>query len=268
MARKPSFLERLLRRQLPSSTENRPIKRLSLSKFPTAIYAVGDVHGCYDLYRALETIIVKDGAGQAGPKLIVLLGDIVDRGPQSSARIDYLLAPAPPGFQRVILMGNHEDMMLQFLNAPSYNRSWLEFGGRETLLSYGMEPDADVGFTLPDMRLKQMFETCIPQSHRTLLEQLPVCLSVGKYLFSHAGYDAAKTIAGQGKNDLIWGDPALLDTHPGAMFAVHGHVSVDEVLITDARMNVDTGAYASGKLSAVKITPDGDYQIFTSCTEN
>ena len=268
MVGKLSLLARVFGRPQRSNEDESTIRRLSLTTFPAAIYAVGDVHGCLELYLALETKIIADGAGTPGQKLIVLLGDIVDRGAQSAEMIEHLLQPTPAGFQRLTLMGNHEEMMLLFLNAPSRNLSWLGFGGRETLLSYGMLPDAGLGFALSETRLKQMSDVCIPQSHRTFLEQLPVSLSVGEYLFSHAGYDGTKPVADQKKEDLLWGDPTLLDAQARLIHAVHGHIPVDKVLFTEARTDVDTGAYTSGKLSAVKITPGGALTIITSSGDN
>src|SRR6516225_7381761 len=100
-----------------------------------AIYAIGDVHGCYDVLMEAERRIVADGQSFAGRKLIVLLGDYVDRGSRSRDVLEHLCTPPPAGFARVTLCGNHDDMFLRFLEEPASNLAWLSQGGRETLFS-------------------------------------------------------------------------------------------------------------------------------------
>lgn len=232
-----------------------PALRLSLPEMPAALYAVGDIHGCCALYQQLEKDILADGAQFSGSKLIVVLGDIVDRGPDSAGVIDHLLAPLPDGWQRLVLRGNHEAMMLKFLAAPHKNKRWLEFGGRETLQSYGLTSDSDHGFNLPEARLFQKFEAAIPSAHIDFLSDLALCLEVGPFVFSHAGIDPAKPMPEQSPNDLMWGDPARIDSADTELMVVHGHTPVVKALISPRRVCVDTGAYASGILTAVRLLP-------------
>ena len=124
-----------------ASAECVEIPVLDLSEGP--VYAVGDAHGCLSLYRQLEAQILRDAAALPGTPTVVLLGDIVDKGPDTAALLDFLLRPAPPPLRRLCLRGNHESMMLAYLEKPAKNAQWLGFGGVETLLSYGLALDAD-----------------------------------------------------------------------------------------------------------------------------
>lgn len=241
---------------------------LSLARMPARIYAVGDIHGCLPLFLTLEALIAQDAADVEGTKLIVLLGDMVDRGPKSAALIDHLMAPPPSGFNRLALLGNHEDMMLNFLQDPIRQRRWLTFGGRETLMSYGMQPDPRHEFALPAPRINQMIQAHIPTAHIEWLKNLPASFQVGPYLLAHAGYDPSKMIEEQQKDDLIWGNPGRLDAVRSPFVAVHGHVPVELAHVGENRINVDTGAYYSGLLSAVCLTPDEPPRLLTTPHRN
>jgi serine/threonine protein phosphatase 1 len=255
---------RLLRR-LISPTEARPqasqgsARILSLHDMPAAIYAIGDVHGCSDLYRRLEAAIVADSAAltASGPRLIVVLGDLIDRGPDSAGMIDLMLAPPPDGFTRLVLRGNHEDMMAKFLAEPARSSKWLDFGGTETLISYGLHPDPEKGFPSSTTRLSAMLEHAIPSSHRRFLADLPLALNVCGTLFCHAGIDPTRSLQDQLPEDLLWGDPARIDAMPRTdiSMVVHGHVITASAHVTPGRINVDTGAYLTGILSAVRLAP-------------
>jgi serine/threonine protein phosphatase 1 len=260
-----ALLTRLFRRRSPpedqqdAATPDAGHRILSLPTMPTAVYAVGDLHGCRQLYRALEAQIVADSAaaGLSGPKLIVSLGDVVDRGPDSAGLIGDLLGPAPQGFRRMVLRGNHEDKMADFLEDPDGHREWLMFGGDATLRSYGLRPeDDDRGFDLPAQRLTAMFRTAIPEDHRAFLRSLPLALKLDRYLLCHAGIDPARPIDQQDPDQLMWGDPSLVDATTGLPTIVHGHVIVEEPLVTPARINIDTGSYVTGRITAVCLTPD------------
>ncbi|MEJ2020304.1 MAG: metallophosphoesterase, partial [Maritimibacter sp.] len=228
----------------------------TLAEMPAAIYAVGDVHGMRALYQELEARIVEDAAtaGINGPKLIVLLGDLIDRGPDSAGLIDDLIAPAPTGFQCLVLRGNHDDKMRDFIANPGQHREWLGYGGDATLASYGLKPDPIHGFNLSPRKLENMVRSAIPETHARFLENLPYGLRVGDYFFCHAGINPETPITAQNPDALLWGDPERIDKAAGSLpVIVHGHIAIDDILITSRRINVDTGAYASGKLSAVRL---------------
>lgn len=225
---------------------------LSLNDLPAAVYAVGDVHGCLDLYKDLERRIVEDGTAFAGRKLIVLLGDVIDRGPNSAGLLDHILSQSPEGFQRLILRGNHEEMFLSFLKDPARHRSWLDFGGRETLASYGLDCGTNLHSTaFADLRHK--LSSYIPDGHIEFLNGLPYGLLAGEYFFCHAGADPSRPINQQRPEDLLWGveDPLLMSKFSQTI--VHGHIPQDQPLVLENRINVDTGAYATGRLTAVRL---------------
>ncbi len=225
----------------------------SLQQMPAALYAVGDIHGCYDLYRQLENQIIADGQHYEGQKLIVILGDMVDRGPQSASLIDHLIAPAPAGFQRLVLRGNHEQLFLDFVKDPRKHRKWLDFGGTDTLLSYNIRPDEKLSFDLPPAQLSKKLHSSIPQTHLDFLAKSPFGLRVGEYFLCHAGIDPQRGLTAQFPEDLLWGDPSRVDGYADLPTIVHGHVALDAPLITKPRINLDTGAYATGCLTAVRL---------------
>ena len=233
-----------------------PLRILRLAKMPTAIYAVGDIHGQLDLYQDLEAKIVADGAAFAGPKLVICLGDVIDRGGQTAQLLDELQKPMPAGFQRVVLRGNHEVMMLKFLEDNAANTNWLDFGGSETLASYGLSPDGESGFAGDGSNLGYKLEMAVPQAHRDFLGNLPYGLEVGDLRFAHAGYELDKPANEQDIERLTWGPPAASDAHSGPETLVHGHLVVPEVEIRQTRINLDLGAYKTGRLAAMRFRPD------------
>lgn len=219
-----------------------------------ALYAVGDVHGCARLYRKLEKLILDDAAEIGKSPCIVLLGDVIDRGPESADMIDHLLSAPPVGVERHCLRGNHEEMMLRFLGKPNGKSSWLDFGGYETLMSYGMRPPGDDGFNLPERQLRLMIEAFIPPAHRDFLQRLPYGFVFGDYALVHAALAPGASPDRQPENILLWGAPEESDG--AALTVVHGHTIVENVVFTSQRIAVDTGAYATGRLSAVRLLPD------------
>ncbi len=219
-----------------------------------AVYAIGDVHGCASLYRRLEERIVADARSIGRRACLVLLGDIVDRGPETADMIDHLLAPPPRGVERLCLRGNHEDMMLRFLDKPRGTSSWLDFGGYETLMSYGMRPPGNDGFNLPERQLRLMLDTCIPPAHREFLEALPYGIVFGHHALVHAALDHEGPLDAQREEVLLWGGPS--DDPASDLTVVHGHTIVEKVVFTKHRIAVDTGAYVTGRLSAVRLLTD------------
>lgn len=249
------------RRRLAASTS--AAARVHLSELPAQTYAIGDVHGCFDLFRALEDAILAEAhRDQADSQvLIVVLGDVIDRGPASAQMLDHLIAPTMPSLRRVVLRGNHEDMMSRFLDAPRANAAWLDHGGRETLLSYGaLERNLNGALRTQHQQGKDV----VPAEHLSFLRDLPLCLTAGPYVFSHAGYDPAKPLNRQTADDFIWADPARLDGAATSHIAVHGHVAQSEVVQLPTRISVDTGAYATGRLSAVKLGKSGPQRVLVA----
>lgn len=244
-----------------------PANILALNLWPTAAYAVGDVHGCFDLYRDLEARIAADVAALGGVGLLVLLGDVIDRGPMSAALIDHLIAPAPPALMRMVLRGNHEEMFARFLRAPAPGAGWLHHGGLETLASYGIDTASFADGSLSSRRMRLVLDTTIPPEHRAFLDALPDALILDPLIFVHAGVDPAQLPQDQTGAALRWGmveTVAAVDAGTFPLTVVHGHTPQPDgrALVTPARVNLDTGAYASGKLSAARFMPDGSVTVF------
>lgn len=225
--------------------------RVDLGAMPSALYAIGDVHGCLDQLVRLEMCIAEDAAGIRGDKLILMLGDYVDRGPSSAAVLDHLLRPPPEGFRRLCLAGNHEVMMLAHVEKPSLPSDWLVNGGDETLTSYGILPDR---YASASRRLRgQMLTSHIPSAHLDMLA-LPVIITMPGYVFAHAGIRPGVPLEDQEEEDLLWmrHDPAA-DRSGEGLTLVHGHTVVPEPLVLPERIAIDTGCFATGVLTALRL---------------
>lgn len=238
-------------------------QRLTATDLPAVIYAIGDVHGHLNLLKALERQIFDDGALVGGEKWIVMLGDYIDRGPQSAQVIDHLLEPLDKNWQRICLCGNHEHAMALSLRDKGDFKIWLDFGGIETLMSYGItfQQINDLQKSWPD--LKQVLDTHIPMAHRKFLASLASMLRVPGYVFVHAGLRPGISLDHQSDNDLLW----IRNSFIGSEFdfgstVVHGHTAIEEPYISPRRINIDTGAYATGCLTAIRIMSNQPHKIF------
>jgi serine/threonine protein phosphatase 1 len=220
-------------------------------------YAVGDIHGRADLLAqmmaALEARAARD-AGPAGPPVVIFLGDYVDRGPASAGVIDLLLSGRPTGFERRYLKGNHEETMLAFMDDPMSNRAWMMQGGVETLLSYGVTPPNPVGANEAEwLDSGEALRVAVPQAHLDFLNGLERFVAFGDYAFVHAGIDPARTLEDQTDEDLYWArDRFIASKRRFSHRVVHGHTPVDRPYSDERRIAVDTGAYASGILTAAR----------------
>ncbi|KKB75927.1 hypothetical protein VW35_19470 [Devosia soli] len=237
--------------------------RVTLETQPDVIYAIGDIHGCLDKLKRLEALISADAAGIAGEKLIITLGDYVDRGPNSAQTLNWLAKAPPDGFKRLCLRGNHEALFLQAIENPRTARNWLQWGGKETLLSYGID-----SATFQRMGAKsqlQVMQGMVPEEHVTFLKSCPIMVGVGEFLFVHAGIRPGLSLAQQRDEDLIWiRDPFLIKDHGLGIRVVHGHTPAAEPQITSFRIGIDTAAYDGGPLTALKITRTGDLGLLSS----
>lgn len=253
-----NFLNRLLRggqaREPDEPSSNR--RRLSFDAEPAAIYAIGDVHGRLDLLLELQARILEDGAKVAGDKWIVTLGDHIDRGPESAAVLDRLMEPPPEGWRSFSLLGNHELEMQKFVARPRASSGWLEFGGVETLISYGMPSMQVFDENLKRDRWRQLVDTWIPPEHLAWLDDLPVLIETPGYLFVHAGIVPGLPLAQQHDLDLVgFRDDFTEDFGELGKVVVHGHQVRRTPLVTASRIGIDTGAYATGILTAVRLMP-------------
>jgi serine/threonine protein phosphatase 1 len=227
---------------------------LVFERWPQVIYAIGDVHGRLDLLRGLERKIADDAAIFDGDKWIILLGDYVDRGPHSAQVLDYLSTSPPVGFRRICIAGNHELMMLEFLQRGGNMAVWLRNGGLETLLSYGLPQRELTGLTAPSSRFWHLLESYLPPEHVTFLEELPVGVELPDCVFVHAGIRIGKPLAEQTAADVTLAPASFYDSaRPHEKLIVHGHRIVAEAGRFGNRVDVDTGAYATGRLSAARL---------------
>lgn len=239
----------VLKRLLGRPARTRPAYALGPGK---RVYAVGDIHGRLDLLDAL--LIKIEAERKSAPELehhLVLLGDYVDRGPESSGVVNRVMELAATQTNVTLLKGNHEDMMLRAVDGDEAQlKLWVRNGGRETLLSYGM--DLDVYNNADFERLGAMLADYLPAKHLAFMRALAIAHAVDDYLFVHAGIKPGVPLDQQSDVDRLWIRDRFLDSDSdhGAMI-VHGHCITDDVVIRPNRIGVDTGAYASDRLSAI-----------------
>ena len=211
------------------------------------LYAVGDVHGCIDPLKSLFDQIREDLVEwPVTGYRIITLGDLVDRGPNSKAVLEYLIE-ARTYHPMVCLRGNHDQRMLEFLDVPEeVGEAFLVYGGREFLQSYGIE-----GMDEKDVRqLSHEFRAIVPSAHVKFLDSLSLFHEEGDYAFVHAGIKPGIPMAMQSPDHLLWIRNEFL-IHHGSFGAVvvHGHTPGDFVDIRPNRINLDTYCFDSGILS-------------------
>lgn len=221
------------------------------------IYAIGDIHGHADKLAAAHDLVEDDRAreGTSGARL-VHIGDLVDRGPDSAAVIETLIALAARDPRVVTLLGNHDELFLTFLTRPLDEMAmrggkpfWLNanMGGTDTLASYGIRGRRPARLHL-DARTK------VPASHREFLAALPRSFASDGCFFAHAGIRPGVPLEAQDPQDLIWiREDFLWSTADHGPLIVHGHTPVDRVEHWGNRLNIDTGAAYGRALSAVAI---------------
>jgi serine/threonine protein phosphatase 1 len=227
-------------------------------------YVIGDVHGCLDLLDRILAQIADDHAARPPVKgLIVLLGDLIDRGPDSAGVIRRLREFDLAGFRLVGLAGNHEEVLLKILSGdPKEVPGWLHFGGAETLQSYGLDPKPLEALS-PEAAQRRI-AAAIPRQDRHYLEQLADSMRFGDYLFVHAGIRPGIPPEQQSLRDLRWiREPFLTDTRDHGMVVVHGHTISEAVEEVGSRIGIDTGAYTTGRLTALGIEGDQRWLIDT-----
>jgi serine/threonine protein phosphatase 1 len=221
------------------------------------VYAVGDVHGRADLLAQLFAGIDADLATNPAPRAVqIFLGDYIDRGPDSRDVLELLVARSQH-HETIFLKGNHEVLIEQFLRKPESLATWRQVGGIQTLLSYGIRPSFN-----PDgaeqVALARQLAEALPPAHRELFGNLKRSFSCGDFFFVHAGIRPGVPLSEQTDDDLFWiRDRFLKCTDKFEKIIVHGHTPVEEVEFHSNRINVDTGAFATGRLSCLRIEADG-----------
>lgn len=229
------------------------------------IYAIGDVHGRYDLFRRLMHIIERDQAARPPmPTQILLLGDIIDRGPDAARMIRGCMTLTASTSRFMVLKGNHEEMMVKALKGDlTVFRHWLTFGGRETLISLGVDPVLAEGPATMD-KLATAAATVGPEPV-AWLEKLPLHYRYGDYLFVHAGVRPGVSLKRQHADDLLWIKDDFLESDVShGPIVVHGHSISEEPVFRPNRIGIDTGAYRSGRLTALAIEGEDRWILNTA----
>jgi serine/threonine protein phosphatase 1 len=222
----------------------------------TRVYAIGDIHGRLDLLDQLLKTITKDSADAPKRKVLVVLGDVIDRGPDSAGVVARLstLHTQPPfdGFKLHFLKGNHEQVMEAFLSGADDGRLWLKNGGIQTLESYGV---------FKSDRTTEAYRTDalahVPAPHRQFFENMKVMHREKDYAFVHAGVRPGVALDQQKAEDLLWIRTRFLEARDdfGAV-VVHGHSPVCVPDVLDNRIAIDTRAWSSGTLTCLVLQND------------
>ena len=217
------------------------------------IYAVGDIHGRSDLLDPLFAQVDADIVKRPITRPVyVFLGDYIDRGSNSRETIDRLISHSETS-ECVFLKGNHEAIALKCLTDSALLDQWLRLGGVETLLSYGVPSDM-LARGRPAVELQTAYHRSLPQAHFRFFRDLQASFSCGDFFFAHAGVRPNVSLAQQKENDLLWiRDEFLSSNADFGKIVVHGHTPGKGVEVRPNRINVDTGAYATGRLSCLAI---------------
>lgn len=230
-------------------------------------YVIGDIHGRLDLFEALVDAIDRDDAAAGAAKTtVVLLGDLVDRGPDSAGVIE--LARRWQAERDVrLLAGNHEEMFLESFEDQEVLRHFLKHGGRETILSFGI-PRREFN----DLSIDELFErlpNIVPQDVRDYLQSFEEMIVAGDFVFVHAGIDPSVPLEEQKRRDMLWIRERFL-RHQGKFekVVVHGHTIFDEVIDSEYRIGIDTGAFRTGVLTALVLEGENRRVIQSIETES
>lgn len=229
------------------------------------VYAIGDIHGRLDCLEDLLARIDADPGRGDRRVTLVFLGDLIDRGPDSRGVVDRIMALCGASPHVHCLCGNHEELLLE---AAAGARQALGIfhraGGRETLLSYGVDEEA---YDREDLNgLQHLIGDHVPAAHLDFLRTLPDKIVIGDYVLVHAGIRPGVALEAQKSSDLRWIRAPFLD-HSGRFerFVIHGHTVTEEPDIRANRIGIDTGAYRTGRLTALVLEGDSRRFLTTDC---
>jgi len=223
---------------------------------PARIYAIGDIHGRLDLLDRVIAAIRRDTEGRDGAAMTVTVGDYVDRGRQSRQVIERLEAN-PFGMPYVALRGNHESLFESFLIDPAVGEHWRRLGGLETLASFGV-PVRDMMTGHGYEEASKQLEAAMTPEHRRFFASLRNSFASGRHFFCHAGVRPGVALDRQSEHDLLWiRDEFLNSPADFGKIVVHGHTPSPEPEILRNRINIDTGAFATGRLTCVVLEGEG-----------
>ena len=216
----------------------------------TRLYVIGDVHGRLDLLDRVIAAIERDVAAHGVKALTVTLGDYIDRGPHSRGVIERLAGnPFPTPY--VALKGNHETLLMSFLVDPEVGQYWRKLGGLETVASFGVPvQQMMLGRNFADAA--ERLAAAIAPEHVAFLDSLKLSLVVGRYFLCHAGVRPGVPLERQTEDDLLWIRDEFLDSSADfGKIVVHGHTPVAAPEVLKNRINIDTGAFATGRLTCI-----------------
>ncbi|MSO91994.1 MAG: serine/threonine protein phosphatase [Rhodospirillales bacterium] len=221
------------------------------------VYAVGDIHGRFDLLLKLLATIREDAlrrrpGDEACTNVLIYIGDYVDRGPESFAVVDYLIHDPHIGFETVFLKGNHEDMLVRFVSEGALGEAWMMNGGVATLRSYGVNAAVLVDDPDPLDAARREFVKVLPQSHRDFYKALKLSHVDGDYVFVHAGVRPGVALGKQNEADMLWIRGEFLDSDADfGRMVVHGHSIRPIPDIQPNRIGIDTGAFYTNRLTCL-----------------
>ena len=221
------------------------------------IFAIGDIHGCLNQLISIHNQIFNYKNYKKEEDLLIYLGDYIDRGPKSKQVIDQIIQLKNKETKTIFLMGNHEEMMMDFLlNKANNLKHWLDFGADKTFKSYNIEVVEFIKDGFEDQNIDKLRKALLEKlghDHINFLSNLKLTFSVEKYLFVHAGIDPKKKFKDQTKKDYLWSrsDDFFHKDFKAEKIIIHGHTPEKNVINFPYRINVDTGCYFSGKLSCV-----------------
>ena len=239
------------------------------------LYVIGDIHGRDDLLASLMRDVEFDG--RAFPdkrKIMIFLGDYIDRGLQSRQVLDRLTGAMPEGFEAAFLKGNHELAMQQFMQDPQFGRTWKYYGGLETLHSYGITELTLSDDPMEFERARDRLQDTLPADHKQFLDTLSSSIEFGDYFFVHAGVRPGVSLKRQIEDDLLWIREEFLESRASfGKVVVHGHTPNEEVVFRANRIGIDTGAYMTGVLTCLvldgadrQLLQTGELAILTEVT--
>ena len=241
-----------LRKMISKSARGRRVARVPDGE---RYHVIGDIHGRLDLLEAMiEAIEEYDRDHPGVESTVIFLGDLIDRGPDSRGVIKAVMKWSRTRKVRT-LAGNHEEMFLDSFEDEKVLRHFMKHGGRETIFSYGLEPK---DFRKASVReLQKALHRLVPDKHRKFLEGLEDIIIAGDYVFVHAGLNPKRAIDDQKRSDLRWiRERFLQHREPFSHVVVHGHTIFEEIETTEHRIGIDTGAFRTGRLTALVLEND------------
>ncbi|WP_236621625.1 metallophosphoesterase family protein [Asticcacaulis benevestitus] len=237
-----------------------------LPQIDRVTYAIGDIHGCNDLFIKLLATIQADATELGEVPRLVLLGDYVDRGTDSSGVLDTILELEGQTWCELhVLLGNHEMMLKRFLLESDYGADWAAYGGAATLSSYNVPTPHPRAPEEAWEEARRALAQNMPDQHGKLLDRAELKFIAGDYLFVHGGVKPGVPLDEQKAETLLWIRDEFLSAPKACDYVVvHGHSAREDVMQTDWRIGVDTGAYATGVLTAVRLR--GSERVFINAS--